>query len=169
MTVEIRAERQRDRPAVFELNRAAFPTDAEARLVDTLRSSDCGYLSLVAVDGRKILGHILFTPVTLSDRPDRSLMGLAPMAVLPECQRNGIGSRLVHAGLERCSQAGTGAVAVLGHAEYYPRFGVAPSSRWRIDCEFDVPEEAFMIKELEPGYLHDSRGTIHYHPAFSGG
>jgi putative acetyltransferase len=94
-------------------------------------------------------------------------MGLAPMAVLPAEQRRGVGSALVQAGLDRCRQLPCGAVVVLGHPAYYPRFGFSPASRFGVTCEYDVPDEVFMAMELEPGFLRDKPGTIRYHPAFA--
>ena len=109
----------------------------------------------------------MFSPVSLTGHPGAKIMGLAPMAVAPDHQRKGIGSTLVRAGLERCQQLGFGAVVVLGHSEYYPRFGFSPSSRFGMGCEYDVPEEVFMVMELQPGYLRGRSGTIKYHAAFS--
>lgn len=108
----------------------------------------------------------MFSPVSLSGHPGLKIMGLAPMAVLPVNQNKGIGSALVRAGLERCKDLGFGAVVVLGHPKYYPRFGFLPSSHFGIGCEYDAPEEAFMVVELQPGYLRGSSGTIKYHAAF---
>ena len=168
MSTQIRPENGDDKAAVFVVNTAAFPTDAEARLVDALRESAMPYVSLVVVQGDELLGHIMFTPVTLAPVDDLNIMGLAPMAVLPERQNGGIGTALVEAGLHRCRALGVGAVAVLGHPDYYPRFGFTPSANWRIKSEYDVPEEAFMIMELSPGHLERRHGTISYHPAFAG-
>jgi putative acetyltransferase len=89
------------------------------------------------------------------------------MAVATQHQRSGIGSALVRAGLEQCKKLGISAVVVLGHPEYYPRFGFLPSTRFNIRSEYDVPEEAFMVVELEPGALRGASGRIKYHPAFS--
>jgi len=87
--------------------------------------------------------------------------------VPPLCRRTGIGSALVRAGLDRCKQPGFGAVVVLGHSKYYPRFGFSPSTRFCIGCEYEVPEAVFMVLELLPGYLRGASGTIKYHAAFS--
>ena len=167
MNVQIRPETEADRTAVFGINAAVFPTDAEARLVDSLRASADPLVSLVAVEDEDVVGHIMFTPVTLAPFDDLRLMGLAPMAVSPSVQRTGIGTELVKAGLQRCGELGVGAVAVLGHPEYYPRFGFLPSTQWGIKSEYDVPEDGFMLFELSADYLRDRHGIISYHKAFA--
>lgn len=163
----IRAERDTDRAAVHAVNAAAFPTPLEADLVDALRQQAHPLISLVAERDGTILGHILFTPVTLESRPDLRIMGLAPMAVAPEHQLSGIGSALVQAGLAECKQLGFSAVVVLGHPDYYPRFGFTPAVRYGLRSKYDVPDEVFMALELVPGALREATGTIKYHPAFS--
>ena len=163
----IRAENENDREAVYAVNVAAFETPAEANLVNTLREQAQPVVSLVAEVNGKIVGHIMFSPVTLSGYPDIKVMGLGPMAVAPESQRQGIGSALVRSGLEHCRRMGFIAVVVLGYPEYYSRFGFSPSSRYGMDSEYDVPEEVFMTIELEPGALNGKPGRIKYHPAFS--
>ena len=163
----VRDEEQRDWAAVHAVNASAFETPAEANLVDALREQAHPIVSLVAVEAETVVGHIMFSPVSLSGHPDLHIMGLAPMAVIPEYQRKGIGSALVRAGLDRCKQLGFGAVVVLGHSTYYPRFGFSPSTRFGIGCEYEVPEEVFMVLELLPGYLRGASGIIKYHVAFS--
>jgi putative acetyltransferase len=167
MSIQIRSETDADKDAVFGINVAAFPSDAEARLVDSLRLSADPFVSLVAVENQEVVGHILFTPVSLEPFDELQLMGLAPMAVSPSLQRGGIGSELVKGGLQRCSALGVGAVAVLGHAEFYPRFGFRPSTQWGIKCEYDAPEEVFMLLELAADYLQNYQGTIRYNAAFA--
>lgn len=166
MNIQIRAESDKDKDAVFAVNAAAFPTDAEAKLVDLLRHSASPVISLVADGNRRIVGHIMFTPVTLEPFDDLMIMGLGPMAVTPEVERQGIGSRLVEAGLQRCRDLDYGAVVVLGHPDFYPRFGFRPSSARGISSEYDVPEEAFMLLELSANYLQDHHGVVRYNPAF---
>jgi len=164
--VLIRPEEERDRAAVHAVNVVAFGRSDEAELVAALRAQVPGAISLVAEEGEAVVGHILFTPVTLGGHPGLSIMGLAPMAVAPDHQRSGVGSALVRAGLERCRERGAGAVVVLGHGEYYPRFGFAPASRFGIASEYDVPDDVFLIVELQPGCLASASGTIRYHAAF---
>jgi len=163
----IRAERDNDRDAVHAVNVSAFETPSEANLVDTLREQAQPVVSIVAEENGKVVGHIMFSAVSLSGYPDLKMMGLAPMAVVPEHQRQGIGSALVRAGLEQCRQLGSTAVVVLGHPGYYPRFGFSPSSRFGIDSEYEVPEEVFMAIELQPEALSATTGRVKYHAAFS--
>jgi len=162
----IRAEEPKDEAAVYTVNDSAFETQAEAQLVDALRKKVKPIVSLVAEDDFTLVGHIMFSPVSLSGNTDLKIMGLAPMAVAPEHQRKGIGSELVRAGLEQCKQLDIAAVFVLGHPNYYPRFGFIPSSRFGIDSEYDVPEEVFMAMELQPNALAGRPGRVKYHPAF---
>lgn len=165
--MQIRTEREEDRTGVRAVNESAFATPAEADLVDALRGQARPVVSLVADDQGAIVGHILFSPVLLTGHPDRKIMGLGPMAVLPEHQRKGVGSALVAAGLEACEKLGYGAVVVLGDPEFYRRFGFVPSTQFAIRCEYEAPEGAFMVKELRPGNLRGATGTIKYHAAFS--
>lgn len=164
--MHIRPETAADREQIYDVNVAAFSGMDEANLVDKLRSAALPLISLVAEHEHKLLGHILFSPVTLDSHPDLQLMGLAPMAVIPERQYSGIGSDLVGQGLDACRAGGVGAVVVLGHPEYYPRFGFRPARELGLVCEFDVPPEAFMALELTPGYLQECQGTVAYHPLF---
>src|SRR5262245_3342769 len=163
----IRTEEERDRAAVYAVIAAAFERSLEADLVDVLRQQAQAIVSLVAENDQTIVGHILITPVSLTGHPDLKISGLGPLAVAPNHQRKGFGTALVRAGLEQCQQLGLGAVVVLGHPEYYPRFGFSPSSRFGIGCEYDVAEDVFMVMELRPGYLRGTSGIIRYHTAFS--
>jgi putative acetyltransferase len=165
--MNVRLELSSDRPAVRAVNQAAFDTRTEADLVDLLREQASPFISLVADDAGSIVGHVLFSPATLLGHPDVKMMGLAPMAVLPHHQRRGIGSGLVRAGLDACAALGSRAVIVLGHAEYYPRFGFRPASRFGLRCEYDVPDGVFMALELELGALAGRTGTVRYHRAFA--
>jgi putative acetyltransferase len=165
--MNIRPEQPSDIDAVRQVNRAAFETSTEASLVDILRENARPLISLVAEDAGAIVGHIMFSPVTISSRIDAGIMGLAPMAVLPARQRQGIGSALVTAGLDEGRRLGMAGVVVLGHATYYPRFGFRPASGFGLRSEYDVPDEVFMALELETGGLQGMAGTVRYHPAFA--
>ncbi|MCG8349015.1 MAG: N-acetyltransferase [Chloroflexales bacterium] len=164
--MQIRAETEEDWAAVQAVNESAFEMPAEAKLVAALRAQAQPFISLIAEEDGIIVGHIMFSPVMLPAYPNRKIMGLAPVAVLPEHQRKGIGSALVRAGLEACQRLGFGAVVVLGHPKYYPRFGFAPAVRFDIGCEYEAPEEAFMLIELQPDYLVDASGKVKFHAAF---
>jgi putative acetyltransferase len=166
--MHIRPERPADIEGIRAVNLAAFETSTEADLVDALREQAQSTISLVADDGGGIVGHILFSPVTLLAHPEQRIMGLAPMAVLPARQRQGIGSALIREGLERCRRLHFSAIVVLGHADYYPRFGFTPASRFGLRCEYDVPDDVFMVLELARGTLQDRSGMIRYQPAFAG-
>jgi putative acetyltransferase len=163
----VRDEDEGDRTAVHALNASAFETRAEADLVDALREHMRPVVSLVAEAADAVVGHIMFSPVSLAGYPNLKIMGLAPMAVTPRYQRQGIGSALVHAGLDRCRQLGVGAIVVLGHPEYYPRFGFSTAKQFSLRCAYNAPEEAFMVLELQPGYLANTSGMIQYHVIFS--
>ena len=113
------------------------------------------------------MGHILFSPVTIESKGTSfEAIALAPMAVLPAYQRKGIGSQLVRAGFEECRRLGHEIIVVLGHPDYYPRFGFVPAKQKGIDCEFEVPEEAWMILELREGALAGRRGIVRFQPEF---
>ena len=163
----IRPETNEDINQIRELNERVFPNDTESKLVDTLRQKCFSIISYVAKSKGLILGHILFSPAELKPgETDMKIAGLAPMAVQPEHQRQGIGTKLIQAGLEHLQKEGYDAVVVLGHPEYYPRFGFTPSSQFGIKSTYDVPDNVFMIKELTPGALKECQGVIHYHPIF---
>lgn len=163
----VRPEKTDDYDGVRRVNVEAFDGTEEATIVDELRKSVSRLLSLVAVGERgEIVGHILFSPVTIESDPRLDAMGLGPMAVAPEVQRRGIGTALVEAGLEQCRTLGVSAVVVLGHPEYYPRFGFVPASRFGLKCEFDVPDEVFMATELSADALQPYSGLVRYHRLF---
>ncbi len=163
----VRRERPEDTAAIRQVNTLAFGRPAEANLVDTLRAAGNAALSLVAVEDDRIVGHILFSPVSIEIGDSILLaLGLAPMAVVLERQRRGIGSRLVVAGLAECRNAGYHCVVVLGHPTYYPRFGFVPASRYGLKSEFEVPDEALMILAWGEGAPKAQGGLVRYQPEF---
>ena len=163
--VAIRPEHSGDEIAVRQVNERAFGRAAEADLVDSLRGSD-GSISLVATMAGRVIGHIMFTPVTLDDAIDVRVAGLAPMAVLPEHQRGGVGTDLIRAGLAACRDQRYVAVVVVGHRAYYPRFGFAPADAYGLQCEFPVPSEAFMVAVLDAQVLPHLTGVVRYRREF---
>ncbi|HEX2046165.1 MAG TPA: N-acetyltransferase [Acidimicrobiales bacterium] len=163
--MKVRPGTAADHDAVRRVVSEAFGGPAEARLVELLRASDAyvADLELVAeVDG-EVVGHILFTRVRVGDR---RALALAPMAVAPSYQRSGVGTALVRAGLERAAARPEAAVIVLGHPEYYPRFGFVPACRFGIEPPWPrVPDEAFLVLPL-PAYSDACRGVVVYPAAF---
>ena len=157
-----------DHDEIWDLNFLAFGRENEGNIVNLLREDGIPYISLIARKDDELLGHIFFTHVELSNlEKELNIMGLGPMAVKPEFQNMGIGSMLIKAGLEESKNRGYQAVVVLGHPEYYPKFGFVPAINYKIRCEYDVPSEAFMIIELREGFLKEKRGIIKYNNAFN--
>ena len=167
--IDVRHERRGDEAAVRLVNDLAFAQFDESRIVDAVRAAAKVAVSLVATHRQDIVGHILFTPVTLDDPGRRvSIVGLGPIAVAPQHQRSGVGTLLIRAGLAECASRGAVAVVVVGHPSYYPRFGFQPASRFGLRCEYDVPDDVFMLAELAPGALRGVSGLIRYDAAFGG-
>lgn len=163
---QIRRERVDDAPASRYVNDRAFGRPNEAAVIEQLRGTCGGLLSLVAeVDGQ-VVGHILFSPAVLELERGGELsgMGLAPVAVLPERQNQGIGSDLVTAGLAIIGGSSCSFVIVLGHPDYYPRFGFEPAAGHGIRCQWDVPDEAFMILVLDEEAMRGASGLARYRP-----
>lgn len=167
---EVRPERIDDHAAVFDVVARAFPSDAEARLVDRVRDAGAATISLVAEREGRVIGHLLLSPVRVE--PDGAgtrfeALGLAPLSVDPGVQRSGIGHALMYAGLAACREAGHAIVFVLGHADYYPRFGFEPAAPKRLHYSggrsFD---RSFFVRELVPGALAGRGGIVHYHATF---
>jgi putative acetyltransferase len=164
----IREEQPGDVAAIRRVIVRAFDGPAEADLVDKLRANGKFKLSLVAELDGHVVGHILFTVVAIEDAdPCPRALGLAPLAVLSEFQRKGIGTALMRRSLERCRDMGHDAIVVVGHPEYYPKFGFLPASRYGLRCEYDVPEDVFMALELRAGGLKGIRGLVRYQPEFA--
>ncbi|WP_404789107.1 GNAT family N-acetyltransferase [Altericista sp. CCNU0014] len=165
--MEIRNEKPEDLEAVRRVNVAAFGRASEAILVDRLRGTDATF-SFVALHTEQIVGHVFLSPVAIDGNcpGDRLVLGLAPVAVLPEYQRQGIGSLLIRHSLKECDRFGVKAIVVLGSPEYYSRFGFAPAKEKGLKCEYSVPEEAFMVLELESDALEGCNGTVKYRLEF---
>lgn len=165
----IRLEQAEDRAGIRAINLQAFGGNAEADLVDKLRAHDKAIFSLVAVtEASRLVGHILFSPIHFQPpQPTLRGLGLAPMAVLPEYQRQGWGTRLIAAGLAAARAANYDCVVVLGHKEYYPRFGFVPASQYHLASEYAVSDAgAFMLLELRRGALQGCHGLVKYESEF---
>ena len=154
------------RPAVLELNRLAFKGDAESRLIKNLARDASILASFVAVDGDEVVGHILFSPLHLMVNGKRiDAVALAPMCVTPGRQKQGIGAQLVGYGIEEMNSAGQAAIIVLGHVNFYSRFGFRHDLAKNLACTFNQ-YEAFMGLELIEGSLAGNAGTCRYARAF---
>ncbi len=168
--VEIRPETPWDVDSIRRVNELAFGQIEEAAIVDKLRQRGALTVSLVATQDNGVVGHIAFSPVAVeSAGASFEAIALGPMAILPAYQRQGIGSRLVRAGLEECRRLEQDILVVLGHPDYYPRFGFVPAKARGIDCEFEVPDETWMVLELKEGGLGGRKGTVKYRPEFGEG
>lgn len=168
MDFNIRPEQQGDIAAIREVNTLAFKGEREAQLVEAIRASTLFVpeLSLVAVTN-EVMGHILFSIVSIETSHGAvPTLALAPMAVKPECQNQGVGSALVREGLRRCEELGFEHVVVLGHPNFYPKFGFRPSRSEGIEAPFPVPDEVFMVHEIKSGSLGNIIGKVKYPPAF---
>ena len=170
MDLKIRQENNDDIKEIYEINTLAFGQENEAKLVDLLRDSDTFVpeLSLVAIIDNKIVGHILFTKIKIADDKQNEFdsLALAPMAVKPDIQKNGIGGQLIRAGLDKARELNFKSVIVLGHEHYYPKFGFVPTNKWNIKSPFDVPTNVFMGLELMEGGLKNVSGTVKYPKEF---
>jgi putative acetyltransferase len=164
----ISPEKKQDIPAIRRLNEIAFGQKGEADLVDALRDHGAITLSLVALEDERIVGHILFSPVTIEQEGSEvKAVGLGPMAVLPEHQNSGIGSGLVRYGIDELKKQGVDLVVVVGHPAFYPRFGFVPASRYSLQCEYDVPDDVFMARIINDTAADTLRGMVHYREEFS--
>jgi predicted N-acetyltransferase YhbS len=168
MEMLIRPETTADQDATRLVNRLAFGQEDEARLVDALRGGGYVRVSLVAERAGQVVGHILFSDLPIITKTGAvPALALAPMAVLPDFQRQGIGSALVQRGLEACRQQGHRVVVVLGHAHFYPRFGFHPALAAHLESPFSG-KDSFMAAELVPGALDGVKGRVQYAPPFEG-
>ena len=163
----IRPEFSEAQASIHYVNQNAFGRNQEADLVDKLRKRGVLTVSLVAVLDNTIIGHIAFSPVEIaSEKSGFVALTLAPVAVLPAHQNKGIGSKLVTAGLQECHRLGHEIVVLAGHPNYYPRFGFVRAYAKGIECEFEVPDEAWMIAELKQGALGGRQGKVKFQSVF---
>jgi putative acetyltransferase len=159
MAPSLRSERPGDEAAIRAVHVAAFPTPAEADLVDALRKAGAAAISELAILKNEVVGHVLLSPM---DAP--GFLGLAPIGVHPDAQKQGIGAALMRRALDKAREQRVAAVVLVGDPAYYARFGFVPARRFGLRCKWPGTEEAFMLVELEP--LKDVGGLVSYHPAF---
>jgi putative acetyltransferase len=163
MLVEIREERPDDVAAIRDVNQRAFGQDQESNLVDALRSNRAALLSLVATLNGRVAGHIMYSPATIGDITGAAL---GPMAVLPEHQRQGVGSKLVEAGNRKLKEAGVPFIIVVGHPNFYPGFGFKPASAVAMKCEWDVPDDVCMLLLIDERKMTGVSGLVKYRHEF---
>ena len=174
MQIQVRDERTGDIAAVRNLHELAFGQSQEADIVDELRRKGAVMLSLVAIAHGKIVGHIMYSPATIDETIEGAALSpliegaaLGPMAVLPQYQRKGIGSMLVEAGNARLEASRCPYIIVLGHAAFYPRFGFQPAKGRGITCQWEVPDDAFMLLVLDEARMAGVSGLARYRQEFS--
>jgi len=167
--MEIRPEKPEDIDEIRELNERAFHQSHEAKIIDKLRKNCADLLSLVAIENDKIVGHILFSPAVIEGLHGVTHgMGLAPMAVLPSMQKQGIGTQLIKAGIEILKGAQCPFIIVIGHPEYYPRFGFERALPYGIQCQWEgIPDEVFLILRLDQSVMKQISGLAKYRDEFS--
>ena len=172
--INIREEEMKDYKEVEKVVEESFKTaeftdNDEHNLVNRLRKSKefIKELSLIAEDKNRIIGHVLITKALINgENKSYETLALAPLSVLPEYQKSGIGKKLMNRGIERAKELGYKSIVVLGHESYYPKFGFEKASKYGVKPPFEVPDEAYMILELVPGGLNGVSGIVEYSKAF---
>jgi predicted N-acetyltransferase YhbS len=167
--ITLRKEQKKDFDSIAMINDMAFGRKAESKLIDALRNTAefIPDLSIVAEVNEKVIGHILFYPISIVDGKKKyTSLALAPMSVLPAFRKKSIGKLLVLYGIQTAKDLGHKSVIVLGHPSYYPKFGFERASKWKIKSAFPAPDEAFLAIELKKGCLDKISGTVVYPEAF---
>ncbi|MGE7630797.1 GNAT family N-acetyltransferase [Bacillus paramycoides] len=175
MNITIRQEQKNDYRKTEEVVKQAFLNEefsdkTEHELVSRIRECDAFIpeVSIVAVD-EEIVGHIMLSKITIEqDGATVDSLALAPVSVAPSHQKKGIGGKLIAAAIEKAKELGYESVVVLGHQDYYPKFGFKKASDWNIKAPFEVPDEVFMAMELRETALQGVAGVVQYSEAFSG-
>lgn len=158
----LRKEEKKDFDEIRNINNICFNGDYESRLIENLRQGSNFILSLVAKDNGKIVGHIMYSRIKIGDI---NSVALAPMCVIPEYQKKGIGTDLIKESFKYLKEINEKNIVVLGHTDFYKRLGFEKSANYGVKCPFDVPEDIFMVFELEKGSL--TEGIVEYGEEFS--
>jgi len=167
----IRTESVKDFKEVYNVNFLAFGNrEDESKLIERIRNSEefIPELSIVAEIDNEIVGYILLSKATVENMEEKQeVIVLAPIAIKPIYQKQGIGSKLINEGLKRCKELGFNIVFLIGHPEYYPKFGFKPAKRYRFELkQFEVPKDVFMVCELNEGELQNIKGELKYPKSF---
>jgi predicted N-acetyltransferase YhbS len=168
MSITIRQEVKEDYKRVFKITKLAFGQEKESKLIEKIRKGPnfVPELSLVAEKNNEIVGHILFSKMKIVGESEYETLMLAPLAVIPELQKQGIGGKLVKKGIEKAIELGFDSIIVVGHKDYYPKFGFQKASKWGIKCPFEVPDGAFMAIELTKKALENKAGVVQFPEEF---
>jgi len=168
MEIRIRQEIKDDYKRVYEINKLAFGQENESKLIEKIRKGPnfVPELSLVAEKDNEIVGHILFSKMKIVGESEYETLMLAPIAVIPELQKQGIGGKLIKKGIEKAEELGFNSIIVVGHKDYYPKFGFQKASKWGIKCPFEVPDGAFMAIELTENALENKAGVVQFPEEF---
>ncbi|MFC3745587.1 GNAT family N-acetyltransferase [Paenibacillus sp. GCM10012306] len=173
--MQIKTETVQDYRQVYDLNVVAFENrEDEARLVERIRSSEGSIpeLSIVAIqdegESANVIGHVLFSKASVIDRDiEHPVIVLAPVAVHPDSQRQGVGQALIREGLRRCQALDYGLVLLIGHPSYYPKLGFKPARPYGLELkQFEVPDDVFMVHECIEGRLAAVKGELRYPAVF---
>ncbi|MBD2843558.1 N-acetyltransferase [Paenibacillus sp. IB182496] len=171
MAIIIRTENENDFSQVYDVNVIAFgDREDEAKLVERIRDTEnfIPQLSIIAEDKGTIVGHVLLSKAEVVEGDKQhEVIVLAPIAVRPNYQKQGIGKQLINEGIKRCSELGFYVVLLIGHPEYYPKFGFKPARKFNLELtQFKVPNEVFMVNELKEHELMKIKGELRYPKAF---
>lgn len=169
MKLSVRPETSEDHEAIRDVNMRAFGRPVEALIVERVRSTSAFLpeLSLVAEQDGRIVGHVLFSEAVIEGVAERwTVLALGPVAVIPERQRQGVGSLMIETGLKWSAELGYRAVLLIGHPGYYPRFGFVPAKAHEIEPRFSVPDDVFMVRLLRLDGLEGVQGAFAFPPAF---
>ncbi len=162
MEIRIRQEVKEDYKRVYEINEMAFGQENESKLIEKIRRGPnfVPELSLVAEKDNEIVGHILFSKIKIVGESEFETLMLAPIAVIPELQKQGVGGKLIKKGIEKAKELEFDSIIVVGHKDYYPKFGFQKASQWGVQCPFEVPDGAFMAIELTEKALENKAGVV---------